>query len=170
MAIAAKKTPAATICSAMDTSADRGRSPWRVTSEPIAQLMEPNTSATAPMGLMLPAWVTHVATLVERQSRFVQLIKVRGKDTDTVVRALTRHVQRLPDGLMASLTWDRGLEMAQHQRFTIATDVAVYFCDPQSPWQRGTNENTNGLLRQYLPKGTDLSTVTQAKLNAIGGA
>jgi IS30 family transposase len=110
---------------------------------------------------------THIATLVERQSRFVQLIKVSSKDTQTVVRALTRHVQRLPDGLMASLTWDRGMEMAQHKRFTIATDVAVYFCDPQSPWQRGTNENTNGLLRQYLPRGTDLSTVTQAKLNAI---
>ena len=110
---------------------------------------------------------THIATLVERQSRFVQLIKVPSKDADTVVRALTRHVQRLPDGLMASLTWDRGLEMAHHKRFTIATDVAVYFCDPQSPWQRGTNENTNGLLRQYLPKGTDLSAVTQGKLNAI---
>jgi len=110
---------------------------------------------------------THIATLVERQSRFVQLIKVPSKDTATVVRALTRHVRRLPDGLMASLTWDRGLEMAQHKRFSIATDVAVYFCDPQSPWQRGTNENTNGLLRQYFPKGTDLSTVTQAELNAI---
>jgi IS30 family transposase len=110
---------------------------------------------------------THIATLVERQSRFVQLVKLRRKDAETVVRALTRHVQRLPEGLMASLTWDRGLEMAQHKRFTIATDVAVYFCDPQSPWQRGTNENTNGLLRQYFPKGTDLSTVTQAKLNAI---
>jgi IS30 family transposase len=95
---------------------------------------------------------THIATLVERQSRFVQLIKVPSKDTDTVVRALTRHVQRLPDGLMESLTWDRGLEMAHHKRFTVATDVQVYFCDPQSPWQRGTNENTNGLLRQYFPK------------------
>ncbi len=110
---------------------------------------------------------THIATLVERQSRFVQLIKVRGKDTQTVVQALTRHVQRLPEGLMASLTWDRGQEMAQHQRFSIATDVIVYFCDPQSPWQRGTNENTNGLLRQYFPKGTDVSAFTQRKLNAI---
>lgn len=119
-------------------------------------------------GNLLPgAKNTHVATLVERQSRFVQLIKVSSKDAETVVRALTRHVQRLPDGLMASLTWDRGLEMAQHKRFTIATDVAVYFCDSQSPWQRGTNENTNGLLRQYFPKGTDLSTFTQAKLSAI---
>ena len=117
--------------------------------------------------LLAGAKNTHIATLVERQSRFVQLVKVPGKDAETVLRALTRQVQRLPAGLMASLTWDRGLEMAQHKRFTVATDVAVYFCDPQSPWQRGTNENTNGLLRQYLPKGTDLSTVTQARLNAI---
>lgn len=117
--------------------------------------------------LLAGAKNTHIATLVERQSRFVQLIKVPRKDAETVVRALTRHVQRLPDGLMESLTWDRGLELAHHHRFTVATDVHVYFCDPQSPWQRGTNENTNGLLRQYFPKGTDLSTVTQAQLNAI---
>lgn len=117
--------------------------------------------------LLAGAKHSHIATLVERQSRFVQLLKVRSKDAETVVRALTRHVQRLPDGLMESLTWDRGLEMAHHKRFTVATDVQVYFCDPQSPWQRGTNENTNGLLRQYLPKGTDLSPVTQAQLNAI---
>jgi IS30 family transposase len=117
--------------------------------------------------LLAGAKNTHIATLVERQSRFVQLIKVPSKDAETVARALTRHVQRLPDGLMESLTWDRGLEMAHHKHFSVATDVAVYFCDPQSPWQRGTNENTNGLLRQYFPKGTDLSTFTQAKLNAI---
>jgi IS30 family transposase len=117
--------------------------------------------------LLAGARNTHIATLVERQSRFVQLIKVGGKDTATVVGALTRHVQRLPEGVMASLTWDRGHEMAQHKRFSMATDVAVYFCDPQSPWQRGTNENTNGLLRQYFPKGMDLSTVTQAQLNAV---
>jgi len=117
--------------------------------------------------LLAGAKNTHIATLVERQSRFVQLIKVPSKDAGTVVGALTRQVQRLPDGLMESLTWDRGLEMAHHKRFTVATDVAVYFCDPQSPWQRGTNENTNGLLRQYFPKGTDLSTLTQAQLNAI---
>jgi IS30 family transposase len=117
--------------------------------------------------LLAGAKNTHIATLVERQSRFVQLIKVKSKDAVTVANALTRHVQRLPDGLIESLTWDRGLEMAHHQRFTMATEVQVYFCDPQSPWQRGTNENTNGLLRQYLPKGTDLSSVTQAQLNAI---
>lgn len=117
--------------------------------------------------LLAGAKNSHIATLVERQSRFVQLVKVRSKDAETVVRALTHHVQRLPDGLMESLTWDRGLEMAHHKRFTVATDVQVYFCDPQSPWQRGTNENTNGLLRQYFPKGTDLSEVTQAQLNAI---
>jgi IS30 family transposase len=117
--------------------------------------------------LLAGAKNTHIATLVERQSRFVQLIRVPSKDAETVVRALTRHVQRLPKGVMESLTWDRGLEMAHHKRFTVATDVAVYFCDPQSPWQRGTNENTNGLLRQYFPKGTDLSTFTQAQLNAI---
>ena len=110
---------------------------------------------------------THIVTLVERQSRFVQLIKVSGKDSETVVRALTQHVQRLPERLMESLTWDRGTEMAQHQLFTVATDIAVYFCDPQSPWQRGTNENTNGLLRQYFPKYTDLSTFTQAELDAV---
>lgn len=117
--------------------------------------------------LLAGAQNSYIATLVERRSRFVQLIKVSSKETRTVVRALTRQVRRLPDGVMASLTWDRGLELSQHKRFTIATEVAVYFCDPQSPWQRGTNENTNGLLRQYFPKGTDLSTITQAKLNAV---
>jgi IS30 family transposase len=117
--------------------------------------------------LLAGAKNTHIATLVERQSRFVQLIKLSSKDAATVAQALTRHVQRLPEGLMESLTWDRGLEMAYHKRFTLATEVQVYFCDPQSPWQRGTNENTNGLLRQYFPKGTNLSSVTQAQLNAI---
>ena len=110
---------------------------------------------------------SHIATLVERTSRYVHLVKVTGKDTTSVVNGLLREVQRLPAGLMTSLTWDRGLEMAQHARFTVAADVAVYFCDPQSPWQRGTNENTNGLLRQYLPDGTDLSVYTQRDLNRI---
>jgi IS30 family transposase len=111
---------------------------------------------------------SHIATLVERPSRYVHLVKVTGNDTTAVVNGLLREVQRLPAGLMTSLTWDRGLEMAQHARFTVAADVAVYFCDPQSPWQRGTNENTNGLLRQYLPDGTDLSVYTQHDLNHIG--
>jgi len=110
---------------------------------------------------------THVATLVERRSRFVMLVKVDGKDTRTVVDALGRRVRTLPAQLRATLTWDRGKELAEHKRFTIATDVKVYFCDPSSPWQRGTNENTNGLLRQYLPKYSDLSAHSQAQLNAI---
>ena len=110
---------------------------------------------------------THIATLVERTSRYVHLVRVTGKDTTAVVNALIREVQHLPAGLMASLTWDRGLEMAQHHRFAVATDVAVYFCDPQSPWQRGTNENTNGLLRQYFPDGTDLSMYTQRALDRV---
>lgn len=110
---------------------------------------------------------THIATLVERKSRYVALVKVKGKDTESVINGLCRQVQDLPDGLMRSLTWDRGGEMADHKTFTIATDAKVYFCDPQSPWQRGTNENTNRLLRQYLPKKTDLSVHTQAELNEI---
>ncbi len=110
---------------------------------------------------------THIATLVERQSRFTMLVKVKGKDTETVVKALTKQVRRLPVELRKSLTWDRGMEMAKHKEFSVATDVQVYFCDPQSPWQRGTNENTNRLLRQYFPKGTDLSARSQADLNRV---
>jgi len=108
-----------------------------------------------------------MVTLVERASRFVMLLKVPGSDTATVVGALTRHIGRLPAELRRSLTWDRGKEMAAHKAFTVATDVQVYFCDPRSPWQRGSNENTNGLLRQYFPKGTDLSSISQAHLNKI---
>jgi IS30 family transposase len=110
---------------------------------------------------------SHVATLVERRSRYVCLIRLTGKDTQTVVQALTRYVHQLPAGLMATLTWDRGYELAAHRTFSIATGVRVYFCDPQSPWQRGTSENTNGLLRQYLPKRSDLSVYTQDQLEAI---
>jgi IS30 family transposase len=110
---------------------------------------------------------SHIATLVERHSRFVMLVRLPGKDTKSVVQALTRRVRTLPTGLMSSLTWDRGMELAAHKTFSVATDVRVYFCDPQSPWQRGSNENTNGLLRQYFPDGTDLATYTQAHLNAI---
>ena len=115
--------------------------------------------------LLRGAGNSHIATLVERHSRFCMLVKVPGKDTATVVAALSRHVGRLPATLRRSLTWDRGLEMAQHKSFTIATDVQVYFCDPQSPWQRGSNENTNGLLRQYLPRTADLSAYSQSDLD-----
>ena len=120
--------------------------------------------------LLVGARQSYVATLVERRSRYVCLVRVAGRETRTVVQALTRHVKRLPAGLMATLTWDRGLELAAHRTFSIATGVQVYFCDPYSPWQRGTNENTNGLLRQYLPKGTDLARYTQAQLNKIARA
>ena len=117
--------------------------------------------------LLAGARHSHLATLVERQSRFTLLVKVPGggKDTASVVPALARQMRMLPTALRRSLTWDRGLELAQHAAFTVATDVQVYFCDPQSPWQRGTNENTNRLLRQYLPKGTDLTVHSQADLN-----
>ena len=110
---------------------------------------------------------SQIATLVERQSRFVMLVKVASKDTEAVINALIRHAGKLPQELYKSLTWDRGKEMADHTRFTVATDIKVYFCDPQSPWQRGSNENTNGLLRQYFPKGIDLSAYSQVKLNAV---
>ena len=110
---------------------------------------------------------SQIATLVERQTRYVMLVKVPGKDTETVVNALIKHAQKLPQELHKSLTWDRGKEMAAHKQFTLATDIQVYFCDPRSPWQRGSNENTNGLLRQYLPKGVDVSELSQIKLNAI---
>ncbi len=108
-----------------------------------------------------------IATLVERQSRYLMLAKLDNKETQTVVSALIKQAKKLPDELYNSLTWDRGHELADHKRFTLATDIDVYFCDPQSPWQRGSNENTNGLLRQYFPKGTDLSVHSQAKLNAV---
>lgn len=110
---------------------------------------------------------SQIATLVERQTRYVMLMKVAGKDTATVINALIKNARKLPEELYKSLTWDRGKEMADHKRFTLATDIQVYFCDPQNPWQRGSNENTNGLLRQYFPKGTNLSGYSQAKLNAV---
>jgi IS30 family transposase len=117
--------------------------------------------------LLLGSHNSHIATLVERQSRFTTLVKVASRDTDVVVAALARHIRKLPTELRRSLTWDRGREMKHHKDFTVATDVKVYFCDPSSPWQRGTNENTNGLLRQYFPKGTDLSGYSQAYLDKI---
>jgi transposase, IS30 family len=110
---------------------------------------------------------SYVATLVERHSRYVMLAKVENKDTESVVSALIKQARKLPSEIYKSLTWDRGHEMTDHQRFTLATNIDVYFCDPQSPWQRGSNENTNRLLRQYFPKGTDLSVHSQSKLNAV---
>ncbi len=110
---------------------------------------------------------SHIATLVERHSRFTMLVKVPSKDTAVVVAALSQHIRKLPASLRRSLTWDRGLEMAQHKSFTVATKVKVYFCDPQSPWQRGTNENTNGLLRQYFPKKSALSGYSQDDLDQV---
>ena len=109
----------------------------------------------------------HRATLVERHSRFVMLIKLADKNSVRVAQALAEKIQQLPKALRRSLAWDRGIEMASHHRFTLATDVQVYFCDPYSPWQRGANENTNGLLRQYFPQGRDLSVYSQAELDAV---
>ena len=110
---------------------------------------------------------SHIVTLVERHTRFVMLVKVDSKETQAVVCALIKQAKKLPNELYKSLTWDQGKELADHRRFTIATDIDVYFCDPQSPWQRGSNENTNGLLRQYFPKGTDLSVYSQPHLNKV---
>ena len=110
---------------------------------------------------------SQIATLVERQTRYVMLVKLDGKDSKTVVDALIKNARKLPQELYKSLTWDRGTEMHAHQQFTMATDIQVCFCDPQSPWQRGSNENTNGLLRQYMPKGMDISNFSQTQLNAI---
>lgn len=110
---------------------------------------------------------SQIATLVERQTRYVMLVKLEGKDSQSVVNALIKNARKLPQEPYKSLTWDRGTEMHGHKRFTMATDIQVFFCDPQSPWQRGSNENTNGLLRQYLPKGIDISVYSQHQLNAI---
>ena len=110
---------------------------------------------------------SHIATLVERHTRYVMLARVDNKNTDTVIRALIKQSHKLPSELYKWLTWDRGSEMSNHKKFTLATDIKVYFCDPRNPWQRGSNENTNGLLRQYFPKGTDLSVHSQARLNAV---
>jgi len=110
---------------------------------------------------------SYLATLVERHTRYVMLAKVNGKDTKTVINALIKQSKKLPRELYKSLTWDRGKELSDHKRFSLATDIDVYFCDPQSPWQRGSNENTNGLLRQYFPKGTDLSVHSQKHLNNV---
>ena len=110
---------------------------------------------------------TYIATLVERRSRFVILVKIDTKDSVAFAAALARKIRHLPSELKRSLTWDRGTEMAAHKQFTVATDVKVYFCDPRSPWQRGSNENTNGLLRQYFAKDEDLSVYSQKYLNKV---
>ena len=117
--------------------------------------------------LLFGTKTSQIATLVERHTRYVMLAKVNSKDTETMINALIKQAHKLPRELYKSLTWDRGHEMADHKRFTLETDIKVYFCDPKSPWKRGSNENTNGLLRQYFPKGTDLSGHSQAKLNAV---
>lgn len=117
--------------------------------------------------LLFGSFNNQIATLVERHTRYVMLVKVASKETKTVINALITNARKLPQELYKSLTWDRGHEMADHKRFTLATDISVYFCEPHSPWQRGSNENTNGLLRQYYPKGIDISNYSQAQLNAI---
>ena len=117
--------------------------------------------------LLIGSKHSQIATLVERQTRYVMWVKVNSQDTETVIKALTQQARQLPRELYQSLTWDRGKEMADHKRFSLDTHIKVYFCDPRSPWQRGPNENTNGLLRQYFPKGMDLSNVHQNKLDAV---
>ncbi len=125
----------------------------------------PSTEIPTPGGLVSKN--SHIATLVERHTRYVMLVKVTRKDTQTVITALTEYAKKLPAELYKSLTWDRGKELVGHKQFTLATNIDVYFCDPQSPWQRGSNENLNGLLRQYFTKGTDLSVHSQAHLNKM---
>ena len=110
---------------------------------------------------------TNIATLVERNTRFTMLVKLPSKETTTVIAALAKKIGKLPEELRRSLTWDQGKEMPPHKSFTVATDLQVYFCDPRSPWQRGSNENTNGLLRQYFPRATDFSHISQNYLDAI---
>ncbi len=117
--------------------------------------------------LLIGSKRSQIATLVERQTRYVMLVKVNSQDTETVINALIKQARKLPRELYQSLTWDRGKEMADHKRFSLDTNIKVYFCDPRSPWQRGSNENTNGLLRQYFPKGMDLSNVDQNRLDAV---
>jgi IS30 family transposase len=117
--------------------------------------------------LIIGSHNSQIATLVERHTRYVMLARVKRKDSETVINALIKQAHKLPRELYKSLTWDRGKEMAEHKRFSLDTKIKVYFCDPKSPWQRGSNENTNGLLRQYFPKGMDLSNVSQNKLNAV---
>lgn len=152
-------------------TAARVRAPQRIPDLVSIRARPPEVADRAIPGhwegdLLAGARNTHIATLVERHSRYVHLVHVTGKDTASVVDALLREVQRVP-GELRSLTWDRGTELAQHRRFTVATNCQVYFCDPASPWQRGSNENTNGLLRQYFPKGRSVADVTQDDLDVV---
>src|SRR6185312_7530363 len=135
---------------------DRGISSiWSLSASGPAEIEDRAVPGHWEGDLLTGANDTHIATLVERNTRFTMLIKIPRKDTTTVVAALAKHISKLPEELRRSLTWDQGKEMHAHKRFTVATNVQVYFCDPRSPWQRGSNENTNGLLRQYFPRGTD---------------
>jgi IS30 family transposase len=145
----------------------RNRPPKRVIPKRPATVEDRAVPSHWEGDLLCGSGSSQIATLVERQTRYVMLVKIDSKDSETVINALIRHACRLPQELYKSLTWDRGTEMAGHKRFTVATDIKVYFCDPQHPWQRGSNENTNGLLRQYFPKGIDLSVYSQVKLNAV---
>ncbi len=139
--------------------------PTNSTKRLLAKVGIPSTEIPTPGGLVSKN--SHIATLVERHTRYVMLVKVTRKNTQTVITALTEHAKKLPAELYKSLTWDWGKELVDHKRFTLATNIDVYFCDPQSPWQRGSNENTNGLLQQYFTKGTDLSVHSQAHLNKM---
>ena len=125
------------------------------------------TAVTRPIHFLTGPNNSYIATLVERHTRYVMLVKVANKETQTVIAALIKQSRKLPSELKKSLTWDRGKEFMDHRKFSLATKLDVYFCDPRSPWQRGSNENTNGLLRQYFPKGTDLSVYSQAQLNKV---
>ena len=139
--------------------------PISSTKRLLAKVGIPSTEIPTPGGLVSKN--SHIATLVERHTRYVMLVKVTRKDTQTVITALTEYAKKLPAELYKSLTWDRGKELVDHKQFTLATNIDVYFCDPHSPWQRGSNENTNGLLQQYFTKGTDLSVHSQAHLNKM---
>ncbi len=136
-------------------------------NEDVGMLSAERTLAHVQGPLVERFGLSYLVTLVERHSRYVMLAKVRNRDSRSVVSALIEQARSLPDQLLKTLTWDRGKEMAEHKRFTLETDVAVYFCDPQSPWQRGSNENTNRLLRQYFPRGTDLSVHSQERLDEV---
>jgi len=117
--------------------------------------------------LVMGSRKTCIGTLVERSTRYLLLMKLEKNTAEAVRTAMAEKIRLLPSELKRSITWDRGTEMAEHLKFTVATGVQIYFCDPRSPWQRGTNENTNGLVRQYFPKGTDLSVHSQAELDAV---